>query len=334
MKDKPKFLMLCGLVASGKSTLAEELSDRDDTVLISSDSIREELIDDVNDQSKNSEVFNEMRVRTIEALKNGKSVIYDSTNINRKRRKGLLQQLPKDVYKVVVYMNTPYDIILKQNQNRNRIVPEHVIKKMYKTMHIPIYSEGWDNVIFEHHSCIVDNTFPAQFSEAVKAGVMFGREGYDLMKFMSTYFDEFFTIYDMPHDSFYHSFSVSRHTYYAYKCMLDNYNDTNHKKQVMLWSALFHDVGKGVCKSFTNYKGEETRFASFIGHSEVSSQIACNILCRLGFDDKFIHDVTTIIQFHMYLLDGNASRDRLRRYVGEDIFKQLEIMRDADKQAH
>lgn len=334
--EKAKFLMLVGIAGAGKSTVAKELMDgRDDIIYLSSDLLRIELFGDVNNQESNTNVFEEMAKRTKQALKDGKHVIYDATNISRKKRRGLLQQLPRDVQKVAFYVSTEYKQIVNQNQERERVVPQHVIDKMYKSMQIPIYSEGWDKIVLFHHDSTVNNQYPKQFTDAVRAGALLGREGYDLMKFLASYFDEFFGVYDLAQDSKYHSFSVSRHIYYVYKHVLDNYEAVNdNDKEVMLWTALLHDVGKAFCKSFRNRKGEETRYANFIGHEYVGSQMAVHFLHKMNFSDEFIHKVATLIQFHMYLLDDKANKEKLKSYVGEEMFEKLQFLRDADTLAH
>lgn len=334
--NKASFLMLVGLPASGKSTFSEELIEgRDDIVLISSDKIREEMLGDVNNQEKNTDVFQEMATRTKEALRNGFHVIYDATNLSRKRRRGLLLQLPKGTYKSVVYLSTNFKVITEQNMNRDRQVPNEVIDNMYKNLQIPIYSEGWDKIVIHHDDETLNNEVPKQFSDAVRAEALVNREGMDFMNFLGTYFDEFFRIYDLAQDSKWHSLSVHRHTYYVYKHVLDHYEAKDDKeKELMLWVALLHDTGKHFSKSFLNFKREETRYANFIGHEFVSSQLAVGFLKRMGFDDAFIHKATTLIQFHMYLLDEKASRLKLLNHVGEEVFQQLEFLRDADTLAH
>jgi putative nucleotidyltransferase with HDIG domain len=334
MFGKPRFLMLIGIAGSGKSTVAEELmEERDDIIYLSSDEIRIELFKDVNNQENNTKVFEAMLERTKEALKEGKHVIYDATNTSRKKRKGLLQQLPKGIEKVACYVSTEYIDIVEQNNNRERVVPQHVIDRMYKSMQIPIYSEGWDKIVFFHHDNVTNNQLPKQFTEAIRAGVIFNREGYALMPFLAEYFKEFFGVYDLAQDSKHHSFSVSRHIYYVYQYVLDNYPE-GEDKELMLWTALLHDVGKAFCKSFVNRKGEETRYANFIGHEYVGSQMAVHLLHKMNFDDEFIHKVATLVQFHMYLLDWKANRQKLVDYVGEDMFEKLEFLRDADTLAH
>jgi predicted kinase len=336
MEQKPRFLMLVGLAGSGKSTVAEELmEDRNDIILLSSDTIREELYGDESLQIDHAKVFGIMEERTKDALNNGIHVIYDATNISRKKRSHLLRQLPRDVEKVACFISTEYKDVVEQNSKRERVVPQDVIERMHKNMQVPIYSEGWDKVVFFHHDNVTGNQFPKQFTDAVRVATLVGNDGYDIMKFLASYFDEFFGVYDLAQDSKYHSFSVSRHIYYVYKHVLENYEAENERdKEIMLWTALTHDIGKHFCKSFKNRKGEETRYANFIGHDYVSSQMAITFLHKMNFDDEFIHTVATLNQFHMYLLDEKANKDKLKKYVGEELYKKLEFLRDADTLAH
>lgn len=326
--------MLIGLPASGKSTIAKELIGEDDNIVIhSSDNLRVELFNDINNQNDNHKLFNELNKRIIGDLREGKHVVMDATNVSRKRRRGLLQQLPKDVEKVAIYVSTEYKDIVEQNNNRKRVVPQHVIDRMYKTMQIPIYSEGWDKIVIYHNDKTTQ--YDSMVTNAIRAEALFNRDGYKFMSFLASYFDEFFGVYELAQDSTYHTFSVSRHIYYVYRYVLENYKATDTNEfEVMLWTALLHDVGKAFCKSFINRKGEETRYANFIGHDYVSSQMAVHFLHKMNFEDDFIHKVATLIQFHMYLLDEKANRDKLKRYVGEEMFKKLEFLRDADIQAH
>lgn len=57
-----KLYMMIGLPASGKSTIAKELSESEDAVIVSSDEIRKEF-GDINDQSQNTKVFEEVEKR-------------------------------------------------------------------------------------------------------------------------------------------------------------------------------------------------------------------------------------------------------------------------------
>ena len=98
--------VLVGLPGSGKTTLAKDIANINIKAKhISSDAIRAELFGDENNQENNSLVFEEMKRRTKEYLKEGYNVIYDSTNINHKRRMALLNEFKNiPCKKVCVYL--------------------------------------------------------------------------------------------------------------------------------------------------------------------------------------------------------------------------------------
>lgn len=66
--SRPKLIVMCGLSASGKSTIAKELAIKHNACIVSSDSIREEICRDVADQSKNEELFKIFHKRIREYL--------------------------------------------------------------------------------------------------------------------------------------------------------------------------------------------------------------------------------------------------------------------------
>ena len=93
MNNIPTLMMLVGIAGSGKSTYAKSLSKY--YTIHSSDDLREEMFGDVNENSResNAKLFDELHRSIKEDLKSGKDVIYDATNLNRKRRLGFLQEL-------------------------------------------------------------------------------------------------------------------------------------------------------------------------------------------------------------------------------------------------
>ena len=130
--------MMCGLVASGKSTKSKELAEKYNATIFSSDALREEMFGDVNDQLHNQELFVELHKRIKDYLRNGKSAIYDATNINYKRRMAFLAELKSiQCEKICVLMATPYEECCERNEQRDRKVPEHVIRRMYMGFDVP-----------------------------------------------------------------------------------------------------------------------------------------------------------------------------------------------------
>ena len=108
-----ELIMLVGLHASGKSTWAKEYSEtHPDYIVHSSDKLREEMYGDNYDDADNSKVFEELHRRILEDLKMH-SVIYDATNLVKKRRVHFLKAVPKHVYKTCVMFLKTYEKMFK-----------------------------------------------------------------------------------------------------------------------------------------------------------------------------------------------------------------------------
>lgn len=114
-----KLYILIGVPGVGKSTIANKLKNKN-TICLSSDDIREEYIENIEDYQKhNAKVFEIMNNKTFELLKEGKNVIYDATNLSRKKRKHLYNQAKKYDTEVIAYcILKPLKTILKQNNQR------------------------------------------------------------------------------------------------------------------------------------------------------------------------------------------------------------------------
>ncbi|MCM3387256.1 AAA family ATPase [Ureibacillus chungkukjangi] len=323
-----KLIMLVGLPASGKSTKAKELSEEYNATILSSDLIREELLGNINDQSHNVNVFEVMNNRARELLNNGQNVIYDATNINRKRRMHLIKtELKADKY-ICYYLGLSMGRCLYNDSQRERTVGFEVIDKMYKTMQIPIKKEGWDELYYLG-------------SEYRQPEYMFDTLYYflnndfdydELMNILIRIDSNFEDIKELSQDSTYHSFSVSRHTYHVYKYILENYQGK--KRREMLLAAVYHDIGKAYCKSFYNYNGEECKYANFIGHEHVSSQIAYDTLMSIGLNTQMIINVVTLIQFHMKPKNmSEKTKRKLQELLGEEMYSDLMFLNEADNLA-
>jgi putative nucleotidyltransferase with HDIG domain len=315
-----------GLPASGKSTFAKELSKRENAKILSSDQMRLELYGDVNDQEHNHEIFQELHRRAKQHLKSNQNVILDATNISTKKRMDVLQGL-KDYQKEVYYFDTPFERCVERDMQRSRTVGERVIDRMYRQLQIPTYAEGWDKIHFVHYED------PSEFKLILKKEI----EKYIIKDFSYKHIFErvlrdikiFDRILEFPHDSKYHSLSVSRHTYHVWKKVVQSYSDD----LVLLWAALLHDTGKYHCKEF---KEEDSRYANFLGHEFVSAQLTCQFLNYLGYDDEFILKVVELVQWHMRLMgagDSEKAIKKLRDFVGEEVFEKLSILYDADLKA-
>ena len=143
--------VLVGIPGSGKSTVAKKAFSGCNCEIIESDALREELYGSAEEQRNPKIIFGEMFRRTMDALKSGKNVCYDATNISPKNRKSLLRSLEQaDVCcrKIAIVFDVDPDICKEQNRLRKRVVPDYVIDRMARNLVDPSDSEGWDEVFY------------------------------------------------------------------------------------------------------------------------------------------------------------------------------------------
>ena len=82
-----KLIIGMGIPGSGKSTTLKKFAEDYGYNYICPDDIREEMLGDAADQSKNQEVWDEARKKMQEFFKRGKTVVFDAVFNNAKRRK-------------------------------------------------------------------------------------------------------------------------------------------------------------------------------------------------------------------------------------------------------
>ena len=303
-----KFICMVGLPASGKSTHAQTLADRYNAIICSSDNIRVELFNDVNDQLHNTEVFKELYKRIKNYLRDGKDVIMDSTNISYKRRMAFLAELTNiPCEKICILMATPYEECLRRNAERERKVPEHVIKRMYMGFDVPYWFEGWNRI--ETHFGLYRATYGTP---------------YDWIKAVNTY---------NQHNS-HHALSLGEHCWQTYKYLKETYDKNNNRDVIMRVSGMLHDCGKRFCQTFVNTKNEITNEAHYYSHEHVGSYdslfygMTCNPL-----------DVAIRIRWHMqpyfWEKDNNEKHhNKYRKLWGEELYKDIMKLHAADRAAH
>lgn len=281
------FYMYIGLPGSGKSTVAAA---QKGATIISSDAIRKELYGDEKNLGKHDEVFGTMLRRTREALLKGETVCYDATNLTSRRRRGLLEQLPKDTTKHAVVVWARYSTCLKRNAERERKVEPDVIRRMLTQFDVPYYDEGWDDIIIFKND----------------------EKGYEPA--------ELFSLLDTPHDSSHHEGLITDHVYrvqravhtllYSEDCFGFPDEDTkNLVYPILRGVATWHDVGKPFVKSFFNTKQEFTpKEAHYYGHANVSTYLYLGIE---GVDATNIAaDLCTahLINIHMLKFEKEGKR--------------------------
>lgn len=299
-----KFIMMVGLPGSGKSLRAKNLAVKENAIIHSSDTLRQELFGDENTQDNNEELFKELHRRIKQDLKGEQNVIYDATNISYKRRKAFLEELKKiNCEKICYLVATPYEKCLDQNKSRKRQIPEYVIKKMYLSFYIPQYYEGWDkiNIIWN------DEEYNFDIHELFN-----GANGLNKIS------------QDNPN----HTLTIGEH---CLKCagiceeLVDDFE--------LNMAALYHDIGKRFTKQFKNSKGEDTDIAHYYQHHLVSAYDSMFYLRWL--DDYTMLNVVKYIQWHMqpFFIKTDKAKNKLINLIGQTAYEKLLILHKADKLA-
>lgn len=243
--NRPTLIMLVGIPGSGKTTYAKKyIRNYENTIHISSDKIRKEIFGDEATQGDPSEVFSIMQKRAIEALNNGKSVVYDATNITRQDRVHIISKCPKFVKIGCHIIWAPIETCIERDAARERTVGKDVIDRMLKRFHAPYYDEGIDEI---------QVIMPAGFDKGLYEAIIV-----DKMR--------------IPHDNPHHKLNIYDHCHAAYDHAKSVSDD-----QDLRWAAWLHDIGKPYTKGFVDTHGNPCEHAHFYQHHNYSAWLSYGI---------------------------------------------------------
>lgn len=155
--NRPTAYILVGLPGSGKSTWIKSKNAEGNYVVVSSD-------DEIEKYAKSkgltySDVFqdyvktatNLMNANFRSAIANGSDIIWDQTNLSKKKRRSILDQLPKSYRKIAVVFRVDADELQrrldKRAQEEGKTIPTHIVDSMRKTFEIPTKEEGFHEII-------------------------------------------------------------------------------------------------------------------------------------------------------------------------------------------
>lgn len=302
--------IMIGISGSGKSNYAKKYLLTNNSVYLSSDDIRVELYG-FEDQTHNDVVFETMKKRTLNALKEGKDVIYDATNLNKKRRSGIINEAHKLDAQVDAYLCcTPINIILERNITRaERQLPWDKLVQMIQSIEPPMYYEGFDNIY------LID-------------GGMYN-DVYDynfLIKECSGYNQ------NNPH----HYETLEEHIKAVTK-KAENLGETlklRNDAEILRQAARYHDFGKLYTKSFNDKKGHYV----YYGHDKVSTYLyLCHIrkqnlideLNRVRLCDSHYQTAALILN-HMEWYRREDMTPIKELFNDDDLYYMLELLHEAD----
>jgi predicted kinase len=133
MKQIKKHLFIpIGLPGIGKTTVRNQLlMFHPDIVVISPDEIRGVLTGDVNNQSRNKDVFVLANQLLEVYTDHGVSVFWDATNIKKQHREGFREIARQKGYTLIwIEFEHDIDLALQRNNTRAKRVPVDVIFRM------------------------------------------------------------------------------------------------------------------------------------------------------------------------------------------------------------
>jgi predicted kinase len=93
-KSKPDVILPIGTSGSGKSTFIKSLP-QENLVVIEPDAMRVEFTGDINNKSKDKEIYEEAAKRAVKAIKQGKQVVFDTTNLTKDKRLPFIEAIKK-----------------------------------------------------------------------------------------------------------------------------------------------------------------------------------------------------------------------------------------------
>lgn len=316
---KPNLYIMIGLPGSGKDTIAKQIQavDRLKNVILSSDNIRIELFG-WEDQSKNGRVFLEMNKRCKEYLSKGFNVIYNATNLSKKRRMALINEMNKYANIDAILCLCPIGTIFERNFIRfERHIPEDKLFQMFRTMDIPMKYEGYNNIYYIN----TDKRYNS-------------RE-------MIDWFLEIGKDYDQQNE--HHNATVQDHLLLTAQMAFQYSQDEN-----LYEAGRFHDIGKPYSREWNEDKQKYTYYEHhrmsaylYLLYSTYDFDIYIynkethlyrgiedkNMVNLKKFSDNVL-EIATLIYHHMDKFIGNL--EKTKELLGDELYSKLEILMKAD----
>ena len=95
-ENKANVIIPIGTSGSGKSTFIKSLP-QENLVVIEPDAMRVEFTGDMNNKSKDKEIYEEAAKRAVQAIKQGKQVVFDTTNLTKDKRLSFIEAIKKEI---------------------------------------------------------------------------------------------------------------------------------------------------------------------------------------------------------------------------------------------
>lgn len=292
----PEFILTVGISGSGKSRWCYNQHNITTDVVVDSDEIRKELWGDANNQQNPGKVFNVMLSRAKSALSNNLNVFYCATNLGMKYRIHTLNQIKHD------FPNVKCRVVVFNT-------PLFICKEWNKKRERQV--PEW---LFERQ--MKSFQMPV-YNEGWDAIEVVTPAEYDVKKFAENMWVDVSRIglQDNPH-----------HTLTLYGHLLDCIDKINsaglsYNEQVNMYAAAgLHDIGKAYTRSY-----DDNGIAHYYSHDNYGAFIAMNMGLPI--------EVIQLVCYHMCPYNPQSAPTWEKR-LGEELWKKILILHDADERSH
>ncbi|MEL7148945.1 MAG: AAA family ATPase, partial [Bacteroidota bacterium] len=132
--------VMCALPGTGKDTYVKKHLDMP---VLSLDDIRRANKIDPNDKKAQGWVIQEGKEQAKVHLRKKTSFVFNATNLTVDRRSKWISLFLEYRARVkIIYLEVPYKRLLSQNHNRAQKVPENVVRRMIRSLEIPVPREA------------------------------------------------------------------------------------------------------------------------------------------------------------------------------------------------
>jgi len=152
-----RVIVLVGLPAAGKSKASTSLASQYDSVIVSTDELRERRFGIQFNEEIKELIFTELIDTVASYLLKGTNVVVDTTFLNEVagRRKFLFELRQhtignaNEIEKIAIYFDVDINTCLSRDSKRKggRVVGEKVIRRQSQMISVPVKNEGWDAVV-------------------------------------------------------------------------------------------------------------------------------------------------------------------------------------------
>lgn len=291
-----EFVMTVGISGSGKSHWCYEQHNIATDIVADSDMVRRELWQDANDQQNPDKVFSEMFARTKSALSHNINVFYCATNLAMRHRIHTLNQIKR------LFPNVNCRVVVFNT-------PLFICKEWNKKRERQV--PDW---LFERQ--IKQFQMPV-YNEGWDVIEIITPAEYDVKKFAENMWADVRAAgsQDNPH----HTFTLYDHLFDCIDKV--NTDGLSNDEQVNMYAAAgIHDIGKAYTRSY-----DENGIAHYYSHDSYGAFLAMNM--------KLPIEVIQLVCYHMRPYDSNSIIVWKKR-LGEDLWKKILILHDADERSH